>query len=253
MNDKKSWEEFFDLEAPAYENNEFTKNTLREVDFVIEELGLEPGASVLDIGCGTGRHAIELAKRGYCVTGVDLSAGMLSEAKKKAKAAGVSVNWIHSDAKCFSLDGQFDAAICLCEGAFGLLASSDEAIEQPLAILGNISRALKPKAKSLFTVLNGFSMIRRHTQGDVEQGRFDPLTISEVSQCAPAGTHPKMAVRERAFVPTELVLLFRLAGMKILNIWGGTAGSWKKAKIDLDEIEIMIVAQKTARPADPMA
>ena len=86
-------------------------------------------------------------------------------------------------------------------------------------------------------------MIRKHTQEDVEQDRFDPLTISEVSQCAPAGTHREMTVRERAFVPTELVLLFRLAGMKVLNMWGGTAGSWKKAKIKLDEIEIMIVAE----------
>ena len=116
MNDKKPWQKFFNLHAPAYENNEFTKNTLQEVDFLIEELGLAAGASVLDVGCGTGRHAIELAKRGYRVTGVDLSAGMLAEAKNKAKAAGVSVNWIHSDAACFSLDGQFDVAICLCEG-----------------------------------------------------------------------------------------------------------------------------------------
>ena len=246
MNKKSSWEEFFDLEAPVYENYEFTKNTLREVDFLIKELELESGASVLDIGCGTGRHAIELAQRGYVVTGVDISAGMLSEAKEKAKAAGVRVNWVHSDATGFSLDKQFDAAICLCEGAFGLLGTSDDAIEQPLAILGNISRALKPKAKTLFTVLNGLFMIRKHTQDDVEQDRFDPLTISEVSQCSPAGRHPAMLVRERGFIPTELALLFRLAGMNVLNMWGGTAGNWNKRKINLDEIEIMIVAQKTA-------
>jgi hypothetical protein len=58
-------------------------------------------------------------------------------------------------------------------------------------------------------------------------------------------------VRERAFVPTELALLFRLAGMPVLNTWGGTAGNWGRRAIDLDEIEIMIVARKTAEPWTP--
>jgi len=55
-------------------------------------------------------------------------------------------------------------------------------------------------------------------------------------------------VRERAFVPTKLSLLCRLAGMSVLNVWGGTGGNWGRRTIDLDEIEIMIVARKTAEP-----
>ena len=74
MDEKSTWEQFFDAHAPIYEQNEFTKNTVREVDFLLEELELPPGASILDVGCGTGRHSIELAKRGYTLTGVDLSA-----------------------------------------------------------------------------------------------------------------------------------------------------------------------------------
>ena len=56
MNEKNSWEQFFDLEAPVYENNEFTRNTVQEVNFLLEELELQSGAWVLDVGCGTGRH-----------------------------------------------------------------------------------------------------------------------------------------------------------------------------------------------------
>jgi cyclopropane fatty-acyl-phospholipid synthase-like methyltransferase len=78
MTEKSTWEEFFDAHAPIYENNVFTKNTIREVDFLVKELSLKPGALILDIGCGTGRHSIELAKRGYAVTGLDLSSEMLA-------------------------------------------------------------------------------------------------------------------------------------------------------------------------------
>jgi SAM-dependent methyltransferase len=249
MPEKSRWEKFFDAHAPIYDQNEFTKNTVQEVDFLLEELELPCGASILDVGCGTGRHSVELAKRGYAVTGVDLSAKMLAKAAEAANASGVHVEWVHSDATRFSLHNQFDGAICLCEGGFGLLGSRDDPIEHPLAILRNVSRSLKPQAMAMFTVLNGAALIRKSQQEDVEEGHFDPLAMVEVSDNAPREGLPTIQVRERAFVPTELCLLFRLAGMSVLNMWGGTAGNWGRRKIDLDEIEIMIVARKAAEPS----
>jgi len=244
MPERTTWEEFFDAHAPIYEENVFTKNTLREVDFLLEELSLEPGASILDVGCGTGRHSVELAKRGYTITGIDLSSAMLAKAAEAARAAGVRVDWVRSDATRFTLPGKYDAAICLCEGAFGLLGHADDPIDQPLAILRNVSRSLKPQAKALFTVLNGAAMLRRYTNKDVEQGRFDPLTMVESSALPPREGLPAVPVRERGFVPTELTLLFRLAGLSVLHTWGGTAGNWGRRALDLDEIEIMVVAQR---------
>lgn len=249
MPKKNSFIEFFDAHAPLYEENVFTKNTVNEVDFLLEELELPQGASILDVGCGTGRHSIELAKRGYAVTGLDLSSAMLAEAEKSADAAKVRVEWIHSDATKFSFPGKFDAAICLCEGAFGLLSQQDDPIEQPLAILCNISKSLKPQAKALLTVLNAARMFRKYQNKDVEEARFDPLKLVESNELSPREGLPAVSVRERAFVATELTLLCGLAGMTVLNIWGGTAGSWGKRTIDLDEYEIMFVAQKTAGPA----
>lgn len=246
MSPRTEWQEFFDGHAPDYLQNIFTKNTVAEVDFLIEVLGLAAGSTILDVGCGTGRHAIELARRGYRVTGLDLSAGMLEQAEKEAQAAGVQVLWRHDDATAFVVEERFDGVICLCEGAFGLLGRGDDAIGQPSAILDSVAAALRPSAKCLFTVLNGFAMARRHATGDVERGLFDPLSLTEVSDCLPGGVACDRQMRERGFVPTELVLLFRMAGFRVLDLWGGTAGNWGRRRIELDEMEIMVVARKVA-------
>lgn len=74
------------------------------------------------------------------------------------------------------------------------------------------------------------------------------MTLVESAECPPREGLPGIAVRERGFVATELTLLFRLAGMSVVNIWGGTAGNWGRRTLDLDEFEIMIVAAKTAQP-----
>jgi len=251
MTRRNEWEEFFDGHAPVYMDNSFTKNTVEEVEFVLEELRLRQGSRILDVGCGTGRHVVELARRGYQVTGVDISSGMLAEAERAAREAGVEVELIHADATQFTSDKLFDAAICLCEGAFSLLGSEDDPIEHDLAILRNIHAALKPGARFILTAPNGCRLIRQATQEDVENGRFDPLTMVEVFTVewdTPEGKK-SLQVRGRSYVPTELVMLLRQAGFEVEHIWGGTAGDWGRRKIQLDEMEIMVVARKAANVA----
>ena len=69
MGSVNEWETLFDHHAPRYMDEPWTKDTSSEVDFLVEELAILPGGSILDLGCGTGRHAIEFASRGYKVTG----------------------------------------------------------------------------------------------------------------------------------------------------------------------------------------
>jgi len=242
----RKWQEFFDGHAPDYMRNCFTRNTSFEVDFIIEELKLKPGASILDIGCGTGRHSIEFAKRGYKVTGVDLSPGMLAEAKSSADKIGVQVEWIQTDAAQFEADKQYDAAICLCEGSFGLLNVDDDPMEHDLAILRNISAALKPGAGFILTALNGFAKIRKYNQEDVESGKFDPIAMTEMIEEIelPDRSAVKAQLMERSHLPQELSCLMKQVGLDVIHIWGGTAGKWGRRKIDLDEIEIMVVSKK---------
>lgn len=107
----------------------------------------------------TGRHDISLALRGYRVTGLDFSRGMLNQAEKDAEAADAELTFLSEDATSFVIDDSFDGVICMCEGAFGLLGSSDDPIGQPLPILKSVQNAMRPGAKCLFTVLNGYAMV----------------------------------------------------------------------------------------------
>lgn len=246
MSDQNYWESFFDDHAPHYLENSFTKNTLAEVDFLIEELQLPPGSLILDVGCGTGRHAIELTKRGYRVTGVDISRGMLAEARRRAAEERVSVEWIKADATTFKPERQYDAVICLCEGAFGLLTPQTEPFRHSLSILRNISVALKMDSLLIMTVLNGYARIRNTSQADVNSGRFNPITMVETYSDEwnlPEGKQ-QVQIVERTFLPSELKGMLELLGMQVRDMWGGTVGAWDRKPIQLDELEIMVVAKK---------
>lgn len=244
------WASFFDAHAPDYMTNIFTGNTLAEVDFAVQELGLTPGMAVLDVGCGTGRHSVELARRGCEVTGVDISSGMLREAEKAASAAGVKVEWVHCNAVDYRPRRQFDAAVCLCEGAFALLGSGDDPIEHDLALLRMVNSALRDGGGLLLTTLSALRLVSRSTADDIVSGRFDPYTMTarqEVEVATPSGP-ARLHERERHYVPTELRLLFRCAGLEVRGLWGGTAGNWCRQQLDCDEIEVMVSAVKVGPP-----
>ena len=173
----KAWTRFFDAHAPHYDQNPFAQHTLAEIDFFLSLFALPGGSRVLDMGCGTGRHAIELAKRGFQVTAVDISKGMLIVAQEKAKVAGVNVTWIHSDAAEFQGSEPFDAAICLCEGGPGLLEAGEDAEVKDVEIFRAIAKSLRQNSAFLLTVLNGYSIIRQMKDEHVAAGRFDPATM----------------------------------------------------------------------------
>jgi SAM-dependent methyltransferase len=94
--------------------------TSAEVDFFVEKLELSAGARVLDVPCGNGRHAIELAKRGYRVTGVDLSKEFLEHARRNREAAGVEVELIRADMRALPDGATYEAAYCY-GNSFGYL------------------------------------------------------------------------------------------------------------------------------------
>lgn len=149
----KWYQELFCNYAKQYDNESFTQGTIAEVDFIEQEINFDKTLQILDIGCGTGRHSIELAKRGYSVFGFDLSENQLQRARQKAKEQNVAITFEQHNACDFSFPNQFSLALMLCEGAFPLM----ETDEMNFQILTNAYRSLKVGGKFIFTTLNGYS------------------------------------------------------------------------------------------------
>lgn len=243
MND---WQRFFDYYANKYDAEVFTQNTHAEIPFIVEHLNLPPAGHLLDLGCGTGRHAVPLAKLGYHVTGVDLSPGMLAEAQRRAQTADVNPEWIQHDATTFVRPDAFDGVICLCEGAFGLLAANDDALDHDQRILENVFRSLRPGGRFLLTMLNACRHIRAYQDTDVDAGRYNVIDLtepSEVSNLLPADQQLNN-LRERGYTPPEIRRMLQWAGFHIHGVYGGTAGDWGLRPLKLDEYELMTLAQK---------
>jgi 2-polyprenyl-3-methyl-5-hydroxy-6-metoxy-1,4-benzoquinol methylase len=247
MSKEREWEVFFDHHAPKYMNEVFTQNTEEEVEFLIEELQLPNGGAILDVGCGTGRHAVELAKRGYQITGIDISSGMLTEAKKTADKAGVKLELIHADAAKFKPEKKFDGAICLCEGAFALIGHGEDPIEHDLAILRNVNSALKPDSIFILDTLNGLEKIRKFHKEDIAKNKFNQITLVEtfaMDYNDNEGNKKTVTVREKGYIGSELKLMLRIAGFEAFHFYGSTAGNWGHRPVDPDEIGMMAIARK---------
>ncbi len=249
MTESNHWQAFFDHHAPKYMDEVFVQGTQAEVDFLVEHLQLSPDQRILDMGCGTGRHVLELARRGYQVTGVDLSDGMLAEGRKIAEAEGLStVTFQQADATQYTTDTPFDRAYCVCEGALGLIGASSDPHHHDMAVLRNLYGALKPGGRLFITVLNAMRHIRLYQQADVDAGRFNPVTLTESNTMETGEGDDRVVVDvvERGFVIPELRLILQVVGFDVAHIGGGTAGNWALRPVELDEYELMALVTKPA-------
>ena len=237
------WEDFYDRHAPYYDRGAFTHHTQAEVDFLCELLELPAGARILDVGCGTGRHSIELARRGFRMTGIDLSAGMLEQARRKAVEAGVEVEWVQADATQYLATKSFEAVLCLCGSAFTMPDLDADADAHDRAILGNVAASLVSGGPFVLTTPNGYRRVR---EIDPNDRGFDPVTMTQVreDEFTVRGAEGRMRYKERLYILPELIALLESSGFEVEHTWGGTAGRWGRRPLELDEIEVMVVARR---------
>ena len=135
-----------------------------EVDSVLRLAGLDRG-DVLDLACGPGRHSLALARRGFRVTGVDLSAFLLGKARQRARAQHVDVEWVQEDMRRFVRPEAFDLALSLFT-SFGYFESRAD----DLQVLRNIHKSLRA----------GGTLVMEIAGREALAHRFHPTTSKEL-------------------------------------------------------------------------
>jgi SAM-dependent methyltransferase len=223
--------------------------TLMEVDFIEKALAPLPGASLLDIPCGSGRHSVELARRGYRMTGIDLSADFLSLAQSRAREADLPLDLLHGDMRDPSLAAEaFDGAFCF-GNSFPYLDRRGVT-----AFLAALSSAIRPGGRLVIdtgcaaeSILPTLLPQRWH--------RFDDIIVlSKASYIASASRldidytfiqGSKIEARPSSsyvFTVAELTRLLADAGFEVVSLAGGFAGE----RYELGSPRLVLTAQRVA-------
>lgn len=223
----------------AYLGFDFSRGTEQEVDFLYNALSLTPGARLLDVGTGPGRHAVEFAKRGVQVVGVDVSSKFLGLARERASEAGAPVSFFEMDALALPFEDEFDVAISICEGAFGL--GLDD-----LKILRGVAAALKPGGHAAVAAPNTFYVLDRIQ----DPSEFDPVTslFSRTMKDVPGedGTTKDLQMWSSCYTPRELEWIANGAGLDPEIVNGIAPGAFGADVPTREHPELLLLARKPA-------
>ena len=254
--EKKQWyESLFENYGKKYDNENFTQGTAGECDFIESEMNYNKTLKILDVGCGTGRHSIELSKRGYSLTGIDLSETQLKRAREKAGDEKLIIDFQQQDARNLTFNNEFDVAIMLCEGGFPLM----ETDEMNYDILKSVTKSLNPKGTFIFTTLNGlfplYHSVEEFCASTSEKGNatyrsntFDLMTFRDHNKTEfedDFGNKKVLDCNERYYVPSEITWLLKSLGYKKIDIFGAKLGEFSRNnKLSTEDFEMLVIAVK---------
>jgi len=245
------FEDLADHLGDAYLRYSFTKGTENEVEFLVAALGLAPGDRVLDVGCGPGRHAHALGRRGIEVLGVDIAERFVELA---GRSSTEGVRFERLDARDLAFDAEFDAAISLCQGAFGLAGGPDPgtgrsgsrgvgSVDPDGVVLDGMARALRPGGRLALSAFSAYFQVRYLEDTD----RFDAdagVNHERTELRDPSGALAEHDLWTSCFTPRELRLLARAAGLEPEQLWSVTPGAYRADPPDLDRPEFLLVARR---------
>ena len=213
-----------------YRHTLTAERTEKEVAFAERKLDLDGGARVLDLCCGHGRHSVLLAKRGYKVTGLDLSQSYLDLAQRAASDGKVAIDTVLADMREIPFNDYFDAAINMYS-SFGYLESELE----DLKVLESISGSLKRGGRLLLDMLNREWAVANYIQNDwhsetdgtlyVERRTLDlassRMRVRFIIVGPDGGRHDSIGHDIRLYTLTEMTRLLARAGFGAIEVSGG--------------------------------
>ncbi len=249
---------FFDEGSPYLQHPLLTvERTTGEVDALEELLGVGPGAALLDVGCGFGRHSIEFARRGYRVTGIDPSPTMIDAAtlaaERSASAGSLDVDFLVARAEAVELPGRrFAGAVCL----FTTLGQVGPSGDDNRALLANVATMLEPGARLIVEVPQQAAAVAGLVESDIFDRpdgkteisrRYDPATgrVSETFVLSDHdGRQRRFELEYRLYSAAELTGLLAEAGFTEVGLAGSLTDAIVGVPLSDDGPSMIAVAGK---------
>jgi SAM-dependent methyltransferase len=221
-------------------------DTPGEVDAILKLLRPAPGAAILDLCCGPGRHSLELARRGFRVVGIDRTWAYLKEARKRAKAEGLKIEFVKQDMRRFYRPRAVDVAVNLFT-SFGYFRNPKD----DRRVLLNIHRSLRPGGKLLMDLMGKEVLARRFRERDWHEERgvmfLEERKLSDGWSwidnrwiLLKGAKRKEFLVSHRLYSAKELSDLLRACGFERVHVYGDLTG----AAYDHNAKRLVVAAQK---------
>jgi len=240
-------DKFWKALAPWMFTEKRWSNAPTEVEQILKLLALPPEPTILDLCCGPGRHSLELSRRGAKVVGVDRTADYLAEAKKRAKAAKLRVEFVKEDMRRFRRPNAFAGVINMFS-AFGYFENPSEDRQ----VLVNVHRSLKPDGKLLMDLMGKEVMARMFRERDWHEERgIMFLEERKLSQSwdwidnrwilLKGSQRKEFHLSHRIYSAKELSDLLKDCGFEKVRVFGNLDG----ADYDHNAKRLVVVAEKS--------
>ena len=222
---------FWESWAPQMFTERRWEMASEEVDAVVRLLDLSPGTHVLDLCCGPGRHSLELARRGFRVTGVDRTAAYLEQARRQAAEEGLDIEFAQADMRAFRRPDAFDGAINLFT-AFGYFEDPAE----DLRVVQNLHASLKPGGRLVMEMMGKEVLARIFRERDWHEDENGVLFLEERKISSgwdwienrwimiDGSVRKEFKLGHRLYSGAEMAALLRQAGFGSVMLYGGLAG-----------------------------
>lgn len=252
-------------------SHKWMRHTEKELDFIVQECGLQAGSSLLDVGCGSGRHTIAAARRGIAAVGVDFCIALIERAKAAATSArALDPLFRVLDFRREGLAREFDCVLCLYDVIGSAAAPTSE-----LQLMRNIRDHLKSGGHAVISVMN-LAMTRKHAKHlfslETEHNRLLELKPSNTMESSGDVFNPdfymldaakgvvyrkeqfsagrdlpaELIVRDRRYTKASITSLVGAVGLRVLLCRAVHAGGWDKDLMEDDDSakEILVVCKK---------
>jgi len=234
MQQSKPWHEddsFWEMWGPIMFSEQRLEDAQEEVERIVSLLGIKPRTHILDLCCGIGRHSLELARRGFHVTGVDRTRSYLDRASKQAEQSGLKVDFVQDDMRTFCRPDAFDAVINMFTSF-----SYFEDPEEDKQVVVNVYRSLKSGGAFVLETMGKEVLARVFKEKDwrEENGIF-LLTEHKISNnwgwmenrwiMLKDDKRTEVKVTHRLYSAVELASLFTKCGFRHIDAYGDLSGN----------------------------